>query len=316
MSIRQNSVLGPGMWLLLPLCSVLSAVLFARSGIGFIWSSLLPSLGIALAAAVILAVYSKLRPDETIRAMSESLLFLFLISPPLAIIEYPLQAYNFPLHDAEFAAIDQAMGFDWMAHITWVGTHPTAGLLLRYAYHSCMIQLALIVIVLSYTRRFAQLRAFLLLFVLTAIVVTVIATVLPAEGAFAFHKPPTHLRIGNDPLAGIYHLDHVRALRAGTMPAVTMERVFGLVTLPSFHVIFAILLAWATRGLRFVFAPAAALNAVVCVSAISIGGHYLIDILTGALMAFAAIYVFEKGPALAHSFANAVRVPQRLAASQ
>jgi membrane-associated phospholipid phosphatase len=240
-----------------------------------------------------------MRPDEIIRAMAEALLFLFLISPPLALLEYPLQALNYPLRDAEFAAIDRMMGFDWLAHVTWVSEHPFAGTGLRLAYHSCMIQMALVIVALSYTRQFDRLREFLMLFILTAIAVTLIAAVIPAEGAFAFYKPPASIRIGNDPLAGIYHLEHVRALRAGTLKSIGLDHIFGLVTLPSFHVIFAILLAWATRGLRFVFIPAVIFNTVVSISAIAIGGHYLIDVVTGAAMAFAAIYLYHTGTALA-----------------
>jgi membrane-associated phospholipid phosphatase len=314
--MRHQSLLGMNMWLLLPFSCTVSFTFFAALGFHFAWMSVLPTIGIAAAAAAVHTFYTRVRPDDIIPAMAEALAFLFLIIPPLAILEYPTQALNFPLRDAEFAAMDKAMGFDWMGHVLWVSNHPFIGHCLRLAYHSCMIQLAVVVVTLSLLKRFDHLREFLWLFVLTAIAVTAIATVFPAEGAFAFHKPPASMQIGNDPLAGIYHLADIRALRAGRLNWVTLDQVSGLVTLPSFHVIFAILLAWATRSLRYVFIPAVVLNVIVSISAIAIGGHYAIDVVTGALMAFAAMYLYQKAPALAAQIANGWRSPQRQTAAQ
>ena len=304
------------MWLLLPVSCAVSITFFAALGFHFAWMSVLPTLGIATVALAVHTFYTRVRPDDIIPVMAEALAFLFLIIPPLAILEYPTQALNFPLRDAEFAAMDKAIGFDWMGHVVWVSNHPLIGQCLSVAYHSCMVQLAAVVIVLSLLKRFDELREFLWLFVLCAIAVTAIAAVFPAEGAFAFHKPPASLRIGNDAFAGLYHLADIRALRDGSLHSISLDKVNGLVTLPSFHVIFAILLAWATRGIRFVFIPAVALNTVVSISAIAIGGHYAIDVITGALMAFAAMYLYQKGPAIAAQLANTWRSPQRSTATQ
>lgn len=309
MNSRPHSIFGAQMWMLPPAGAALTILCFAGSGIEFAWKSLLPMLQIAVPAGIGYVVYSRYRPDDTIRAMCEALLFLFLISPPLALIDYPLQALNFPLYDAPFAAIDRAMGFDWMAHFMWVSQNPFAAKCLAAAYHSCMLQMAAIVIALSFARRFDHLREFVLLFVLTAFVVTAIATVLPAEGAYAFYKPPANIHLDNDPLAGIYHLADVRSLRDGTFKSLSMEHVAGLVTLPSFHVIFAILLAWSTRGLRYVFIPSIVLNTVVSVSALAIGGHYLIDIIAGAMIAFASILLYQKQAELGAVFEHALWSP-------
>ena len=201
------------------------------------------------------------------------------------------------------------MGFDWMAHFAWVSAHPLAAQILIYAYHSCMLQLAVFVIILSCTKRFEHLREFLTLFVLTALAVSLVSTLWPAEGAMPFHAPPASLRIGNDPMVGIYHLHDERALRDGSMRVVDLAHAAGLVTLPSFHAIFAILLAWATRGIWYLFVPAIILNTVVCISAIAIGGHYLIDIYAGAAIAFVSMYAYVRRASLAGLLVAAARLP-------
>jgi membrane-associated phospholipid phosphatase len=314
--MRHQSILGMNMWLLLPFSCAVSFTFFAALGFHFAWMSVLPTIAIAAAAAAVHTFYTRVRPDDVIPAMVEALAFLFLIIPPLAILEYPTQALNFPLRDAEFAAMDKALGFDWMGHVLWVSNHPWIGQCLSVAYHSCMVQLAAVVIVLSLMKRFDDLRGFLLLFALTAIIVTATATVIPGEGAYTYLKLPASIRTNSDPLAGIWHLVDMRALRAGTLTSVSLDKVEGLISMPSFHVIFAILLAWATRGVRFVFIPASIWNALVCISAIAIGGHYFIDTVTGALIAFVSIYVYNNGKVLAANFAHALRSPQRQTAAQ
>jgi membrane-associated phospholipid phosphatase len=292
-AVNGFGIFGFGNWCLVPAIWICAVLLFSATGITFVWSSLLPQVVLTVIAALGLVHYSRTQQDENVRTMFEVTLFFVLTTPPLATIVYPLQALNFPLYDAHYAAIDSAIGFDWTAHMTWVSQHPVIATLLTYAYHSCMLQLAALLILLRNTQRFAQLREFVILFVVTAIVVTIIATIFPAEGAYAFHNPSQTIRLASEPLAGIYHLEHVRALRAGTFDAVSISNMFGLVTFPSFHVIFAILLAWSTRGLRFVFVPSVILNIVVAISALTIGGHYLIDLIGGAAIGFAAIYLYH-----------------------
>ena len=289
----QASILGPKIWLLVPLCVVISAAGIAYTGMDLKWSSFLKPYAIAAALAGILYFYNTFRPDPIIRAMLEALFFLMVIGPPLAVMDYPLQALAFPLRDAEFAAIDVAMGFDWMSHLTWLSHSQIASHLLVAAYQSCMLQLAAVVILLSLTRQYENLRELLFLFVVTALVVSFFSTIWPAEGAYAFHKPAEALRILGDKTIGVMHLEPVRALRSGALHTFDLDHAEGLVTLPSFHAIFAILLAWCTRARRSIFVPLAIWNALVCVSAVAVGGHFLIDVLAGCAIAFAAMYAYN-----------------------
>lgn len=297
--LMQVSILGPKVWLLVPVCVAISAAGLAATGMDLKWGSFLKPYAIAAALAGILAFYNIRRPDPIIRSMLEALFFLMVIGPPLAIMDYPLQALSFPLRDAEFAAIDQAMGFDWMSHLTWLSHSAIASHLLLAAYQSCMLQLAAVVILLSLTRQFEHLRELLFLFVVTALVVSFFSTIWPAEGAYAFHNPADALRILGDKTLGVMHLEPVRALRSGALHTFDLDHAEGLVTLPSFHAIFAILLAWCTRARRAIFVPLAIWNALVCVSAVAVGGHFLIDVIGGTAIAFAAIYVYHaKAPKL------------------
>ena len=78
-----------------------------------------------------------------------------------------------------------------------------------------------------------------------------------------------------------------------------MSHLEGVVTFPSFHAITALLIAHAWRGL-----PGATLfkiwAALVIVSAVPIGGHYVIDLVVGAALwgVFAAIANWLRGPTM------------------
>ncbi|MDJ1159486.1 phosphatase PAP2 family protein [Chelatococcus sp. SYSU_G07232] len=64
-----------------------------------------------------------------------------------------------------------------------------------------------------------------------------------------------------------------------------LRKVEGIVTFPPFHTVLAILTAYACRDVRPLFVAAVLLNALVIVSTLPEGGHHLVDIMAGALIA-------------------------------
>lgn len=296
---QDRSVLGPKLWSLLPIAILLCALGLAYTGMSVKASSLIQPYAIVAGLGAMLAFYATRRPDPVICGMLEALLFLLAISPPLALLDYPLQSLAFPLRDAEFAAADAVLGFDWTGHLTWLSKSPVASMFLVIAYRSCMVQFAAMIMLLSVYQRFDHLRELLALFILTCLFVFLCSSLWPAEGAYVFHAPADSVRLLGSKTIGIMHVASVQALRTGALHTIDMATVEGLVSLPSFHVIFAILLAWSTRSYRWLFAPAVIWNAIVCVSAIAVGGHYLVDVIAGAAIAFAAIYAYQTGPVAA-----------------
>jgi membrane-associated phospholipid phosphatase len=78
----------------------------------------------------------------------------------------------------------------------------------------------------------------------------------------------------------------ILALRAHTL--VVIGATQGIISFPSFHTICAVLLANMARGRRWL-TPLLALNLLMILSVMSEGAHYAVDILSGVLVAFAAI---------------------------
>ena len=65
----------------------------------------------------------------------------------------------------------------------------------------------------------------------------------------------------------------------------------GIVTMPSYHTVMAVLLTYAFRRTGLVGYGIATLNLVMLLSIPPIGGHYLVDVLAGGALALGAIAV-------------------------
>jgi membrane-associated phospholipid phosphatase len=92
------------------------------------------------------------------------------------------------------------------------------------------------------------------------------------------------------------------AMRDGSMTTVELSALDGIVTFPSFHAAVAVLLAWAAAGIPYLRYPMIILNVLMLISSIPIGGHYLIDVIAGSLVAVGSI-------AAARAFGGSMRYP-------
>jgi membrane-associated phospholipid phosphatase len=141
----------------------------------------------------------------------------------------------------------------------------------------------------------ASARTFLLANMIAFAVSVPIFTLWPAIGPwYAFHTPasPAQLSVQRELLD----------LHRG---GVNFD-VAGVVSFPSFHVIWAILAAASLSTFRAARIPAKVLCALVIASTMTTGWHYFADVLSGAAIAAASFYA-------ARSIENRLRNPGRAA---
>lgn len=194
-----------------------------------------------------------------------------------------------PLRDAELAAIDKALGFDWPAFLAWTNSKPLIASVFQYAYHSSGLQLIALVLLLSLARKPERLWEFIAILALTSLLTAIGMTLLPAEGAYAFYDPPSAAFSNYSPETGMWHHSTLVALRTEANPILDFGATQGLVTFPSFHTVLAIITTYAVRGWRWLFIPTLVLNAIVVLGTITEGGHHLVDIIVGAVIAAVSI---------------------------
>jgi hypothetical protein len=285
----------PALWAATLTIAAVDGVWLAYRGI-----SVAP-LGFAVVAALVATLiaagmfWTLVKPEPTLRAMALSTACLLAFTIALAVLHYLAATLDRPLVDQQLAAAEAALGFDWRAHAAFLDAHPALSRGLALAYHSSGPQVALVVIALSASRRLGRLWRFVRLFAITLLAVIAISAFFPAEGPYAFYKGLDSSTSALETVGATWHLEPLVRLRSGEPSRLALTEMRGLATFPSFHVCLALITAWALAPIRFVGPLAVLLNGAVVVATIGSGGHYLPDVLAGAILgAFALAY-----PALA-----------------
>jgi len=281
----------PALWACLAAIALGDVVLMAAGGFRLVGYSAVLITAVSAGAWGLGYFYATARPDERIAALAFSAAYLIPYTLVAAILSYLGTSLNMPLNDAQFARADAALRLDWLAVLQFTDARPMLGVLLRLAYHSSMVQMVALFIVLAATLQLTRLADFLALFTATSLVTILVSVLLPSVGAFVFYDPPAALRgvVGQD--AGIWHLAHFEALRSGAMRAIDPSTIEGLITFPSFHTALAVIIAWGFWRTRYLALPVLALNGVVIAATVPVGGHYFVDVFAGAGIAGACIAV-------------------------
>jgi membrane-associated phospholipid phosphatase len=238
--------------------------------------------------------YDKIRPEPPIAAALTGAAIIIPYSAVAAIFSYLSTATALPLQDSVYALIDEAMGFNFVEHLRWIAERPPLLPILEIIYFSCPAQTIVIIWGLAFVDRPA-LGRFIQVYAVSAMAVIALGALVPAVG------PYTHYPISPDVFAHYQHLnagssqvEHFMTLRAGTFQHMSLAKAEGLVNFPSFHAALAVIFARAFWRLPYMRYPGLALNAAMMLSALSIGGHYLIDLLGGSAIAAAALFWLDR----------------------
>ncbi|MDE2404149.1 MAG: phosphatase PAP2 family protein [Sphingomonadales bacterium] len=214
----------------------------------------------------------------------------FLLVAAAALASAVLARLGVPLADDALAGMDRWLlpGFDWRRTMLWIDRQPGFGIALSHAYVSLNWQPTALFVWLCLTGHQARARRLLSALALALGFCLAIFPFCPATSAYVhFGVAPAavpSVRV----LSNWQFSDLLLRLRDGRVHDLGRATLDGIVTMPSFHAAAAILLGWGFRPTR-VSGPAVALNALMWLSAVPIGGHYLVDIAAGSLVAVLAL---------------------------
>ena len=213
--------------------------------------------------------------------------------------------------DGSFAAADKALfGFNWNTDAPAMTSNPLIGHMLSYAYVSLNWQPVLMV---GYLFLVGQSQRFWQALTATAIALAICISVFPfspAVGGYVHFEIP-RMSVPDVWVASAWHYPEVlRSLKDGSLDTLGYKALEGIVAMPSFHAAASIILAWTfwTTLLRW---PLVALNAVMLVSSVPIGGHYIVDVVAGTAVAVLALWLASRIAAGSHSFSSADELLQR-----
>lgn len=277
-------------WQMLAACACLTAALGIYQGFAIHPFALLVGLTVLTGMLAISHVYTTWRPDPKL-AYPPILVAYFvakcMIFGPLS---YIVASFPLPLRDATFAALDPVFGFDWQSLQQFTANSAVLSRIANLIYNFSGLQIFLVWIVLGLTGQFTRLSVFLTAMLLATIACVVIAGLFPAMDAYAYYAVPAsalgHL---NTQIGGLVHMADLQALRDGSLRLIDLSKLEGLVTFPSFHTVVALTCAWGLWRTRWIAIPAAMYSGLVVVTTLPVGGHYLADVIAGALISWATI---------------------------
>jgi hypothetical protein len=270
--------LGPVAIFQWPLAWALICLLLA---VDFVWASQVGlTIGeIKIKAGVIgalLALSAACRRRNRGRAnMVEAVAWFIAFTGTVVVLSYLAASCAFPLQDVMMERLDRAIGFDWSAWHDAVLDRPLLNRLLLVAYNSLFSQFLLAIVYFSKRNRSARIEELLLLMCATAAPTMLISAIWPTLG----------------PSGDVPYLPDLLAMRAGGPWHFELLAMQGIVQMPSYHTVMAVLLTYAFRGTGLIGYGIAALNMVMLLSIPPIGGHYLVDVLAGGALALGAIAV-------------------------
>jgi PAP2 superfamily protein len=239
------------------------------------------------------AYYTHIRKDERLAAMLFGTAFLIAMSASFSVLNYFLLTVAGPRIDQPLAAIDRAMGIDWPALMAFVAHYPRTNMVLQLVYISVLPQIA--VLVLCHGLFGAPERIYrLCLSVAAGAAISIgVWTIAPSFGAFSVYDLPpavaSHLALSLD---GHYAHELV-ALLANGPGHIAPTAAKGLIGFPSYHAVLALLVVWHARSLPVVRWLALGINAVVLVATPIQGGHHVVDVLAGFVVAALAIRIAD-----------------------
>lgn len=283
-----------------PLNRLSLGVIAAMACIAIAWGAALgfrfPSAGDLSAQATIAVVfgaiawfYTHRRPDPMIAGVSTVFVLYALGSTTFRMWVYLSPAAGLPMRDAELAALDAMLGFDWLAIVRFYEDKPWLIWFSTVLYTSSENVMLVTCAALLLTGRLHRVEQFIAASTLAGLVTLLIATGMPAVGRYSEFGP----------LAAEFPFVNYEGAKAlirttldlhsGAMRVFEVVETKGIITFPSFHTIFALLLIWAVRGIPLFFVPALLWNSGIIFTTFVDGGHYFVDLLGGAVVAYATV---------------------------
>jgi PAP2 superfamily protein len=275
-------------WRLILYVAAADALLLAAAAFGgrpwrIAW---IPEFLLAAAALVLAAVwwaYRSLRPEPRLAGTARAALLLVIYFNVIATLSYlSVGMSGLPLFDAHLAALDRALGLDWMAYYRWLTASPQLALAVRVIYASLGPQMPVLYLLLNLAGHEDRARELFLASACSSFAVVAFGALLPAAGAFVYYGVP-------EARTTLYVQEYL-AVRQG-LRVFDLRILQGLVQFPSFHAVLAVMCAHAVRGMRALFPLSLLLNGlIVAVTPIG-GGHHFVDVLAGLLLAALVLWV-------------------------
>ncbi|MCX7285943.1 MAG: phosphatase PAP2 family protein [Novosphingobium sp.] len=260
----------------------LSAALLAYVGMHLRADQAVPAAAMLCALLAAHLWYGTAGRDARLGLIAGAFALLIALSLHAAIVAHAGMRLNRPLVDDALATVDKAIGFDTPGVVLLFARTPGLASALGFVYSTTVPAVFLAVLALSITGKAAQTWRLLFIYGAGALASALFSVGWPALANFV-HAGLSQQQVPGLPEgSGRFFLASVDYFRNGTSAVFDAARLSGVVTFPSFHAVMALAVAHAAWPYRHLRLAASVWAALVLVSTIPIGGHYLVDVAGGA----------------------------------
>ncbi len=278
---RYPAVGWPGIWAVIAVTGLVDVVWSAAARTSF--TGVVPCAAILALLMATAAFYRASGRSGTIADGVEAIAVWFAFAGVGCVLSYLAVRAGRPFADAFYAAADARLGFVWPDWYAQVDRHPLLALCLSVCYDTMLPQAGLVAL-LGFFGHGARVREFFWVAAVARGVTILITGLFPARSA------PVFFDVGPQPA---YDPDIV-TLRSDGPVTFALSHMNGIVSFPSYHAALALAFVWAFRKFGRLSWAAIGLNAVMVVSTLVPGGHYLVDPIGGLATAAAAILVTRR----------------------
>lgn len=238
--------------------------------------------------------YGQVRNEPTFSAMFAATAFLMVFPAACCLLSYLATTIAGPRIDLNLLAIDRALGIRWPTIMEFAGNHRLLSDALGTAYESIVPQTLLLVLLLGWMQKPGQLYGLCLAIAGGATLTLAFWTAFPSFGAYSVYHLPLATQAKLSLVQGVDYGQQLTMLLKNGPGFIEPRDLRGIIGFPSYHTVQAIVLAWYARKLPYVGWAFVLLNIAV-VSATPIhGGHHVVDIAGGALVAALAIFTADR----------------------
>ena len=196
--------------------------------------------------------------------------------------------------DQQLAQIDQFFGYHWPSIIEWAGQHRLINNILRFAYVSTMPQLALLVVILGLSGRIKELHVLIYSITITATFTICWWGLFPSFGASSIYQMSAAVENLASPELGTVYGHYLVSLGANGPAYITPSEIKGLIGFPSYHTVLAVTALYASRTIKWIFPIYLVLNLLIMPGVFVHGGHHLVDLPAGLVVAVAGLYLARR----------------------
>jgi len=239
---------------------------------------------------------SRAIPIFSFQVAASALLQLTLIAFSTMVMTYSAATVGRPLIDRELLLFDQYIGYEWRAYAGFVANHPLIARAMKFSCSFIFFMPLIVIVALSATKNVRALEKFLLAGLISLLLTIGVFALFPATTAW------TYLQLADAEVSAFHHLplsseDWIgKLIQIRQGGAATLQKLDGngLIAFPSFHCTAALLFVWSTWTIWWFRAPMVIISLALLVATPIFGGHYISDLIAGAVVMVISIGVTER----------------------